>query len=170
MKQSILLCLLCLSLCGLCAGCAAAPPADVPETTDALSTLDKVEETTQTETMTEMKLIIEIGDKTFTATPSDTDAARTFAERLLEGSLTFKLSDYAGFEKVGALGFSLPAEDRHITTSPGDIVLYQGNQIVMFYGSNTWAYTPLATLDDRTGWEEALGNGNVTAVFSVRSK
>ena len=114
-----------------------------------------------------MKLKIEIGGKAFTATLADTDAARALAAQLEEGTLTLQLSDYAGFEKVGALGVSLPATDRRITTAPGDIVLYQGDQIVMFYGSNTWAYTPLAHIDDLAHWEEALGSGDVTAVFSI---
>ena len=82
-------------------------------------------------------------------------------ELLGEGPLTVALADYGGFEKVGALGTSLPASDERITTSAGDIVLYLGNQIVCFYGSNTWSYTPLTHVDDLEGWEDALGAGPV---------
>ena len=61
------------------------------------------------------------------------------------GPLTLSLHEYGGFEKVGPLGQSLPTEDRQITTRSGDIVLYQGNQLVLFYGSNSWSYTKLST-------------------------
>ena len=58
-----------------------------------------------------------------------------------EGPVTLEMDDYSGFEKVGPLGTSLPASNSQTTTQAGDIVLYQGNQIVMFYGSNSWSYT-----------------------------
>ena len=83
-----------------------------------------------------------------------------------EEPVTIQMSDYAGFEKVGDLGTDLPASDRQTTTQAGDIVLYQGNQIVIFYGSNSWSYTRLGRIDDLTGWEEALGNGDVTLTLS----
>ena len=54
------------------------------------------------------------------------------------------------------------------TTRAGDIVLYTGNQIVIFYGSNSWSYTRLGRIDDLTGWEEALGNGDVTVRLSLK--
>ena len=86
---------------------------------------------------------------------------------LREAPVTLQLRDYAGFEKVGQLGTALPAEDSRITTRPGDIVLYQGDQIVMFYGSNSWSYTRLGYIDDLAGWEEALGDGDIEATFSL---
>lgn len=80
------------------------------------------------------------------------------------------MSDYAGFEKVGSLGQSLPTENSRITARSGDIVLYQGNQIVMFYGSNSWSYTRLGKIDDLAGWQEALGNGDVTVTLSMQDE
>ena len=77
------------------------------------------------------------------------------------------MSDYSGFEKVGSLGTSLPASNSQTTTQAGDIVLYNGNQIVVFYGSNSWSYTRLGHIDDLTGWEDALGSGDVTVIFSL---
>ena len=77
------------------------------------------------------------------------------------------MSDYAGFEKVGALGTSLPTNNSQTTTQAGDIVLYQGNQIVLFYGSNSWSYTRLGKIDDLTGWSEVLGSGDVSVTFSL---
>lgn len=77
------------------------------------------------------------------------------------------MSDYSGFEKVGSLGTSLPASNSQTTTQAGDFVLYNGNQIVVFYGSNSWSYTRLGYIDNLTGWEEALGNGDVMVTFSL---
>ena len=115
----------------------------------------------------EEKMIVEIGSSSFTATLAENEAAQAFAAHLQDEPLTVSMSDYAGFEKVGALGRSLPASDVQTTTQPGDIVLYQGNQIVMFYGTNAWSYTRLAHIDALTGWEEALGRGDVTVTLSM---
>ena len=88
-------------------------------------------------------------------------------EMMEEGPVVIQMSDYAGFEKVGPLGESLPANNSQTTTEAGDIVLYQGNQIVIFYGSNSWSYTRLGRIEDLTGWKEALGSGDVTVTFSL---
>lgn len=69
---------------------------------------------------------------------------------------------------VGSLGTSLPADDSRTTTRAGDIVLYNGNQIVVFYGSNSWSCTRIGKIDDLSGWEDALGSGDVTVTFSLR--
>ncbi len=114
-----------------------------------------------------MKMNVEVGGSTFTATLANNEAAGALAERMAEGPLTIQMSDYAGFEKVGSLGASLPTDNHQTTTQAGDIVLYQGNQIVIFYGSNSWSYTRLGKIDDLSGWEEALGNGDVTVTFSL---
>ena len=115
-----------------------------------------------------MKITIEAGGSVFTATLENNGAADALAQRLSEGPLTVELRDYGGFEKVGSLGFSLPASNRQITTQAGDIVLYLGDQIVMFYGSNSWNYTKLASVDDLTGWAEALGSGDLAVTFSIK--
>ena len=82
--------------------------------------------------------------------------------------VTIQMNDYGGFEKVGPLGMSLPSSDSQTTTQSGDIVLYQGNQIVIFYGSHSWSYTRLGKIDDLNGWEKALGSGDVTVTFSLQ--
>ena len=80
--------------------------------------------------------------------------------------LTVKMSMYGGFEQVGSLGESLPRNDEQITTEYGDIVLYSGNQIVVFYGSNTWAYTRLGHIDmTQEELTDLLGNGDVEITF-----
>jgi len=77
--------------------------------------------------------------------------------------LTVQMSMYGGFEQVGSLGASLPRNDVQTTTQSGDIVLYSGNQIVVFYGSNSWAYTRLGRIADKSAAEltELLGSGDV---------
>ncbi len=116
---------------------------------------------------TEMKVNISINGKTFTATLEDNTAAKELYEIIKNDGLTVEMSDYSGFEKVGALGHTLTSNDKKTTTEAGDIVLYQSNQIVMFYGSNSWSYTKLGKIDDLSGWEEALGSGDITAELSA---
>ena len=74
------------------------------------------------------------------------------------------MSMYGGFEQVGSLGQALPRDDVQTTTAAGDIVLYSGSQIVVFYGSNSWAYTRLGHITDKTPEEltALLGSGDVT--------
>lgn len=110
------------------------------------------------------KLKIEVGGHSFTATLEQNDATAALVDML---PLTISMSDYSGFEKVGSLGASLPTSNAQTTTQEGDVVLYNGNQIVIFYGSNSWSYTRLARVDDLTGWAEALGSGDVTVTFSA---
>ena len=116
---------------------------------------------------TEMKMNVQIGTNAFTATLEDNAAVDALVEWMESGPLVIQMRDYAGFEKVGPLGTSLPTSNSQTTTQAGDIVLYQGNQIVIFYGSNSWSYTRLGRIDDLTGWTEALGDGDVTVTFSV---
>lgn len=114
-----------------------------------------------------MKITVQAGGRTFTAVLEDNAAARAFTEMMRDAPLSVSMSDYGGFEKVGSLGKTLPAEDRRMTTSAGDIVLYNRNQIVAFYGSNTWSYTRLARIENLSGWREALGRDAVTLTFFI---
>ncbi len=115
----------------------------------------------------EMKMIVNVNGAEFRATLENNSTANALSNILKDGALSLRLRDYGGFEKVGSLGRSLPTNNKQITTRSGDIVLYQGNQIVMFYGSNTWSYTMLGHIDDLTGWENALGSSDVTVIFSI---
>ncbi len=105
---------------------------------------------------------VQVGDVVFSATLEENEAVSALLEMMQESPVVIQMSDYSGFEKVGPLGTSLPASNSQTTTQAGDIVLYNGNQIVIFYGTNTWSYTRLGHIDDLTGWEEALGSGDVT--------
>ena len=94
------------------------------------------------------------------------EALRALAEK----GLTINMSMYGGFEQVGAIGQSLPRDDQQTTTSSGDIVLYSGNQLVVFYGSNSWAYTRLGHITDQTPeqMKALLGSGDVTITLSMK--
>lgn len=131
--------------------------------------MDAAETDTQNgmEEGTIMNMNVQIGDAVFSATLEENEAVTAFVEMMRENSVVIQMSDYSGFEKVGPLGTSLPVNNSQTTTHAGDIVLYNGNQIVIFYGSNSWSYTRLGHIDDLTGWEEALGNGDVTVTFSL---
>ena len=97
------------------------------------------------------------------------DNASVEALKMLAGEgLTVEMSMYGGFEQVGSIGQSLPRDDQQTTTASGDIVLYSGNQMVVFYGSNSWAYTRLGHITDKTNEEltQLLSNGNVTVTLS----
>ena len=114
-----------------------------------------------------MKMNVQIGEAVFTATLEDNAAVSELVEMMRQGPVTVEMDDYSGFEKVGSLGTRLSAHDVQTTTQPGDIVLYSSSSIVMFYGTNSWAYTRIGHIDDLTGWEDALGDGGITAVFSL---
>lgn len=114
-----------------------------------------------------IQMKVQVGGSTFTAALEENEAVDALVDMMEQGPVTIQMSDYSGFEKVGPLGTSIPASNQQTTTQAGDIVLYQGNQIVMFYGSNSWSYTRLGHIDDLTGWEEALGSGDVTVTFSL---
>lgn len=124
-------------------------------------------EPTAPEENTEMKMSVQIGEHTFQAALEDTAAADAFVQMMKQAPVVIQMSDYGGFEKVGSLGQSLPSGDRQTTTQSGEIVLYNGNQIVMFYGSHSWSYTRLGRIDNLSGWKEALGSGDVTVTFSL---
>jgi hypothetical protein len=110
---------------------------------------------------------VQVGDVVFSATLEENEAVSGLVEMMRESPVVIQMSDYSGFEKVGPLGTSLPTSNSQTTTQAGDIVLYNGNQIVIFYGSNFWSYTRLGHIDNLTGWEEALGSGDVTVTFSL---
>ena len=120
-----------------------------------------------------MKISIQItsdnGKSELTATLVDNSSATAFYELLKKGPLTVDMHDYSNFEKVGSLGTSLPRNDTQITTTAGDIILYQGNQITIYYDVNSWNFTRLGKVDGVTQAElkKILGKGDVSAVFEI---
>ena len=127
-------------------------------------------QTTSNEYMTQ-KLLLTIGDQTMQATLVKNSAAEALVTALAENPITYNADDYGGFEKVGALGRSLPTSNQQLTTVPGDIILYSGNQIVLFYGSNSWSYTRLGRMEyESTEQLKAFlkaGQGRVSVTLSL---
>ena len=126
-----------------------------------------IEETGGTKMEKTLKLFI--GDTEVSVAWEDNESVAALKELVKDEPLTVQLSMYGGFEQVGPLGTSLPSNDVQTTTTAGDIVLYTGDQIVMFYGSNSWAYTRLGRITDASAEEmtELLSNGGVVITLSV---
>ena len=117
----------------------------------------------------ESTMLMMVGDMSVEVDWEENESVEALKELAAE-DLTIEMSMYGGFEQVGSIGQSLPRNDTQTTTASGDIVLYSGDQLVVFYGSNTWAYTRLGKIVDKTPeeMEELLGNGDVTITLSKR--
>ncbi len=128
-------------------------------------------ENSQKETEMPDKIHITIDGKTLSIVLETNDATQALVGALREAPIQYTASDYGGFEKVGPLGRSLPADNSQITTQAGDVILYNGNQIVLFYGSNTWSYTrlgkiPYESLDELKAFLKA-GAGDVSVTLAL---
>lgn len=146
----------CLILC-LC-GCTASPQTEKGE---------------ETHIETEVTSIyLYVNENRLEVTLAENAAAAALVGILQEGDITYTARDYGGFEKVGDLGHTLPASDSHITAEPGDVILYQSNQIVLFYGSNSWSYTRLGKISDYSAEELRTllggGEGDIFVRLSLR--
>lgn len=145
------------------------PITQVPETTainKQETQAQSVEQTEQTEQTSALQMTI--GNTPASVDWEDNAAVQALTELCRNHPLTIQMSMYGGFEQVGSIGTDLPQNDVQTTTSSGDIVLYSGNQMVVFYGSNSWEYTRLGRITDKTQAEltELLSNGNVTITLS----
>jgi len=167
------------------AGCSAAPEvtttaaASVTEsssatevtTTEAETTVTEtsIQETTEAETVTEAvkTMKMKIGKREVDVTWED-NASVEELKKLAAPGLTIKMSKYGGFEQVGSIGHNITSNDKQTKTAPGDIVLYSGNQLIVFYGSNSWAYTRLGKINlSKSELKELLGKKDVTVTLSV---
>ncbi len=112
---------------------------------------------------------LKVNNSTLKVKLADNAATKALLERLKEGAITYNAHDYGGFEKVGALGFSLPSNDTRITTEPGDIMLYTSNQLCIFFDSNSWEYTPIGKIEGMTKQQlkDAFGTGEVSITLSL---
>ena len=112
---------------------------------------------------------ITIDNHVLAVTLVDNNATRALVERLQEGNVSYSSSSYGNFETVGNIGFSLPTSNSSITTQAGDVILYQGNQICIFYGSNSWSYTRLGRISNASETElrSLLSAGNVNVTLSL---
>lgn len=118
------------------------------------------------------KFIISANGKELAATFAENSSAEAFRNLIADAPLMVSMSDYGNFEKVGDLGHNLPTNDTRITTEPGDVILYIGNNITIYYGVNTWSFTRLGKIDGNPTRESilaVLGNGTVNVTFSLKS-
>lgn len=114
---------------------------------------------------------ITIAGETLSVKMENNVATKALVKALDKAPISYTASDYGGFEKVGALGFSLPTSNSQITAVAGDVILYSGNQIVLFYGSNSWSYTRIGkikynSLDELKSFLKA-GEGDITVKLSL---
>ena len=126
-------------------------------------------ESAKDEAIGDSTMTMKIGDTKVNVDWEDNQAVAALRDMSREGDVTIQMSMYGGFEQVGSIGQSLPRDDKQTTTSSGDIVLYSGNQMVVFYGSNSWSYTTLGHIYDKDEAEmtDLLSNGDVTITISM---
>ena len=133
----------------------------LPETVDngdSEETADQV----QKADAEDMEMIMTIDGTEVSVVWENNESVEAIRELAASGGLEINMSMYGGFEQVGSIGSSIARNDKQTTTDYGDIVLYSGNQIVVFYGSNSWAYTRLGHIDmTKEELTELLGNGDV---------
>ena len=141
------------------------PPTTVPST-------EEVEADTNQDNSNVLEINhmnIKIGDNVLTATLVENSSVDALKEALSEGPITINMRDYGSMEKVGSLGMDLPRNDEQITTEAGDIILYQGSALVIYYAPNSWNFTRLGNINNISAEElrEILGDGNVTITLSL---
>ena len=119
------------------------------------------------------KMYITIGEQTQSVTLVDNAATRALVEKLQLAPVSMTLNSSGGFEIWGALGFSLPTSNQQLAAQPGDVILYNGRNICLFYGSNSWSYTRLGKIDGLSESELRTflkaGESNITVILSLTS-
>lgn len=127
---------------------------------------DAIQERQPSEEETRMPQLM-IGDTRVAVDWEDNESVAALKDLCRADAPQIPMAMYGGFEQVGPLGTKLPRADQQITTAAGDIVLYAGDQLVLFYGANTWSYTRLGHVSDLSAAELAslLGQGDVTVTL-----
>lgn len=162
MKQKIVILLLVIFLLPGLAACSSQNPMEG-------QTFETIGE--EEEKVNQNQFYITAGETVFTAVFSDNSSAEAFKNLIAEKPLTVDMHDYGSFEKVGEIGDTLPRNDEQITTKPGDVILYLGTNITIYYDTNSWNFTRLGKIQDATKENllAALGDGNVTVTFSLEN-
>ncbi len=167
MKRILSVFLSAVMLCIVFAGCGSTntPPA---ESTASNSGIEDNKDDGTTLPQEDIMYII-IGEHTLPVKLADNSSAAALRELLKQGDITVDAHDYGNFEKVGSLGTELPTNDEQITTEPGDVILYQGNQITVYYDTNSWSFTRLGKVQGVSSDElkAILGDGDVRMVLSL---
>ena len=131
---------------------------------------EEIVDGTEPEEITKMYFTIN-GNKLEVAL-AENPSVDALVELLKKGDVTYEADDYGGFEKVGSLGRTLPENNERITTETGDVMLYLGNQICIFVGSNTWSYTRIGKINGYTASELrtllGAGKGKVQITISLK--
>lgn len=152
--------------CGKSNNSSLQPTIDEPSTT--ITTPSDDNSTTKKDETANMKLTLKIDDMEVDVIWSDNDSVKAL-KNLAKDGLTINMSKYGGFEHVGSIGSTLPSSDTRITTSPGDIVLYSSNQIVIFYDSNVWLYTKLGHINlSKSELSDLLGDEDVVITLTLK--
>ena len=134
-----------------------------PAATEQPSPAVEVSLPAETSPTEELTMMLKIDDTEIAVRWEDNESVEALKDLIQDTPLTINMSMYGGFEQVGSLGTSLPRNDVQTTTEAGDIVLYSGNQIVVFYGSNSWAYTRLGHVElSASEMSDLLSHGDVT--------
>jgi hypothetical protein len=134
-----------------------------------LAQLAEKDESADDEAIGDSTMIMMIDGTKVNVEWEDNQAVERLRDMAEDGDITIQMSMYGGFEQVGSIGQSLPRDDKQTTATSGDIVLYSGNQMVVFYGSNRWSYTRLGHISDKDEAEMAdlLSQGDVTITIST---
>ena len=144
-------------------------PGNDLDNTETQKELEHKEDESQEDNKAEKMMRLYVNGEELSVTWEDNESVEVLEEMVSKEPLVIEMSMYGGFEQVGSIGQSLPRNDKQTTTDAGDIVLYSGNQIVVFYGSNSWSYTRLGHIEDRTKKElsQLLGEGNVSLTIRI---
>lgn len=136
------------------------------------SEVDKYDKTVKqnNENMEMDTIRLSVKGRMFTVVLEKNSSAEALLELLEKGDMSVEMEDYAHMEKVGSLGVRLPRNDKPTSTGPGDLILYQGHYLVIYYDHNSYSFTPMGKITNVTQEElkEVLGNGNVTVTLSSR--
>ena len=154
----------------LLTGCARKEKEEKPSIPDVSPESEEVVEPSDTEEEEKEKMLkLYIDDQEIAVIWENNETVKSLCELAGKGTITINTSMYGGFEQVGPLGQSLPRSDVQTETGPGDIVLYSGNQIVVFFGSNSWSYTRLGHIENMSAQEltQLLNKSNVNIKISV---
>lgn len=130
---------------------------------------EKINNDIENEEYSNMKIKLEINNYELDATLVDNSSTQALIEKLKESDITINMNDYGNMEKVGQLDFSLPRNDQNITTESGDLILFQGNNFVIYYDTNNWSLTKLGKIDniDKQQLKNILGSGSVVVTLSL---
>lgn len=121
-------------------------------------------------TLADNQIRVTVGSSSFIVNLEDNETAKALREMLADEDLTISASNYGGFEKVCQLGKTLPRNDNQITTEAGDVMLYSGNQIVFFYGANSWSYTKIGKVEASSieELENVLSGSETEVILSLK--